>query len=99
MEDFWDVVEYMIVTPDGQVVNDLFKVRAIFRWIVSYDIMNIDTDVLPPDGSPLEYFLKIQCEIGDHAHLFYTMCSCVEYSSSIFLSHSAKLILQNYLAN
>uniref|UniRef100_K1R698 Kyphoscoliosis peptidase n=1 Tax=Magallana gigas TaxID=29159 RepID=K1R698_MAGGI len=78
VEDFWDVVEYMIVTPDGQVVNDLFKVRAIFRWIVSYDIMNIDTDVLPPDGSPLEYFLKIQCEIGDHAHLFYTMCSLAD---------------------
>nr|XP_034314953.1 uncharacterized protein LOC105338050 [Crassostrea gigas] len=68
----------MIVTPDGQIVNDLFKVRAIFRWIVSYDIMNIDTDVLPPDGSPLEYFLKIQCEIGDHAHLFYTMCSLAD---------------------
>ncbi|XP_061165988.1 uncharacterized protein LOC133174911 [Saccostrea echinata] len=68
----------MIVSPDGDIVNDLLKVRAIFRWIVSYDIMNIDTDVLPPDGSPLEHFLKIQCEIGDHAHLFYTMCSLAD---------------------
>lgn len=75
LEDFWDVVEYMIVSPDGDVVNDLMKARAIFRWIVSYDIMNIDTDILPPDRSPLEHFLKIQCEIGDHAHLFYSMCS------------------------
>lgn len=74
----------MIVMLDGQVVNDLFKVCVIFCWIVLYDIMNIDIDVLLFDGFLLEYFLKIQCEIGDYVYFFYIMCLYVEYFFFIF---------------
>ena len=64
----------MVVMPDGKVVSDIMKIRTIFRWMMSFDVFTIDTDIIPPDQSPLEYMMNIQCDVGDHAHLLYTLC-------------------------
>ncbi|KAK3091122.1 hypothetical protein FSP39_017265, partial [Pinctada imbricata] len=78
LRGFWDLVEYMVVTPDGGVVSDIMKIRSIFRWMMSYDVFTIDTDIIPPDESLLEYMMNIQCDLADHAHFLYTLCSLAD---------------------
>ncbi|XP_033737977.1 uncharacterized protein LOC117325676 [Pecten maximus] len=75
---FWDVVEYLVITPEGDVLDDLSKARMFFRWITSFDVYTIDTEIIPPEESPLEYFMKIQYDLGDHAHMFYSLCKMAD---------------------
>ncbi|XP_063412842.1 uncharacterized protein LOC134695491 [Mytilus trossulus] len=70
----WDVVEYLVITPDGKQIGDLLKVRAIFRWMTSFDVYSIDSEMIPPTDSPLEHMLKIQCDLISHAQMFYMLC-------------------------
>ena len=74
LRGFWDVVEYLVITPNGKVLDDLSKIRILFRWMTSYDVYSIDTEIIPPEDSPLEYFMKIQYGMGDHAHMFFSLC-------------------------
>ncbi|XP_069128085.1 titin homolog [Argopecten irradians] len=75
---FWDVVEHLVITPEGDVLDDLSKARMFFRWMTSFDAYTIDTEVIPPEESPLEYFMKIQYNLGDHAHMFYCLCKMAD---------------------
>ncbi|XP_071162987.1 uncharacterized protein [Mytilus edulis] len=73
-KSMWDVVEYLVITPDGKQIGDLLKIRAIFRWMTSYDVYSIDSEMIPPTDSPLEHMLKIQCDLISHAQMFYMLC-------------------------
>ncbi|XP_041357267.1 uncharacterized protein LOC121374291 [Gigantopelta aegis] len=68
---FRDLVNYLTSNPKW---NDLAKLRAIFLWITSIDIYNLAIDTEPPKHSPMEYFMKIQKNHGNHAHLFSGLC-------------------------
>ena len=50
--------------------NDMDKVRAIFRWIASVDVSALQyrTVELPVSGTPLDYLLKINWKMGNHAN-------------------------------
>jgi hypothetical protein len=71
---FWDLIQYL---TDDDIWDDLVRVRAIYRWITSYDIQNMDIDITPPSDTPLEYFSKMQCDMGNLANLFYILCTYV----------------------
>lgn len=73
-KSMWDIVEYLVITPDGKQIGDLLKIRAIFRWMTSYDVYSIDSEMIPPTDSPLEHMLKIQCDLISHAQMFYMLC-------------------------
>jgi hypothetical protein len=70
----WDVVEYLVITPSGKQIDNMLKIRAIFRWMTSYDVYSIDAEIIPPTDSPLEHMLKIQCDLTSHAQMVYTLC-------------------------
>lgn len=50
-------------------------VRALFSWITSIDFNTLEQKVedLPEAGTPLDYMLKIQWNMGNHAY-FLAMC-------------------------
>ncbi|XP_069127734.1 uncharacterized protein [Argopecten irradians] len=75
MGSYFDLVEYL---TDDNSWDDLVKCRVIFRWITSYDIMKMKIDVTPPPNSPLEYFSKIQCDLGSYPNLFYILCEIAD---------------------
>ncbi|KAK3091800.1 hypothetical protein FSP39_022723 [Pinctada imbricata] len=74
LEQFWDISDHLTVAKSFDVIDDVYRIRAIFRWMTSFDIESIMTQILPPDSCPLEYLIKIQSDFGDHAHLLYVLC-------------------------
>ena len=77
METFWDIVEHMIVKKSFKYIDEVLRVRAIVRWMTSFDIDTIEMELLPPENSPIEYLINIQQDFGDHCHLFYALCQYV----------------------
>ncbi|KAJ8306642.1 hypothetical protein KUTeg_017187 [Tegillarca granosa] len=75
---FWQLVEYLVITPDGDLLEEMLRMRTLYRWVTSFDIYNIESELIPPQDSPLEYFLKIQCGQGTHAELFYILCELAD---------------------
>ncbi|OWF56307.1 uncharacterized protein LOC110448700 [Mizuhopecten yessoensis] len=75
MGSYFDLVEYL---TDDNAWDDLVKCRVIFRWVTSYDITRMKIDVTPPPNSPLEYFSKIQCDLGSYPNLFYILCEIAD---------------------
>ncbi|XP_021342305.1 uncharacterized protein LOC110442821 [Mizuhopecten yessoensis] len=71
---FWDLIEHLVMAVNFDVLDDMYRARALFSWMTSYNVNNIDTDVIPPEDSPLDYFTKIRWDFGDHAHLLYALC-------------------------
>ncbi|KAL3869217.1 hypothetical protein ACJMK2_041926 [Sinanodonta woodiana] len=80
--NFKDLVNYLTKNKNPQDIrnkthgdwDDLKIVRAIFLWITSVDVYNLKVDGVPPTHSPLEYFTKIQMNMGNHAHLISGLC-------------------------
>ncbi|XP_052776433.1 uncharacterized protein LOC128214157 isoform X3 [Mya arenaria] len=70
--NFNELIKYLTRSHDRW--DDLCKVRAIFLWVTSIDVYNLKVDGVPPTHSPLEYFTKIQCNMGNHAHLISGLC-------------------------
>lgn len=68
---FKDLIAYLTKNEDW---DDICKVRAIFRWVTSVDVYSLKTESEPPTHSPLEYFMKIQKNMGNHAHLVSGLC-------------------------
>ncbi|XP_060082102.1 uncharacterized protein LOC132561391 [Ylistrum balloti] len=71
---FWDLIEHLVMAINFDVLDDMYRARALFSWMTSYNVNNIDTDIIPPENSPLDYFTKIRWDFGDHAHLLYALC-------------------------
>jgi hypothetical protein len=69
---FVELADYL--TDEGAWEDDLVKVRSVFRWITSYNLKKMQIDSNPPKDTVLEYLSKIQCNIGNHANLFYIIC-------------------------
>ncbi|KAL4236002.1 hypothetical protein ACF0H5_004390 [Mactra antiquata] len=70
--NFNELIKYLTKSNDRW--DDMCKVRAIFLWVTSIDVYNLKVDGVPPTHSPLEYFTKIQCNMGNHAHLISGLC-------------------------
>ncbi|XP_052257258.1 uncharacterized protein LOC127862250 isoform X3 [Dreissena polymorpha] len=70
--NFNELIKYL--TRNNERWDDLCKIRAIFLWVTSIDVYNLKVDGVPPTHSPLEYFTKIQCNMGNHAHLISGLC-------------------------
>ncbi|XP_053394142.1 uncharacterized protein LOC123525111 isoform X3 [Mercenaria mercenaria] len=70
--NFNELIKYLTRSNDRW--DDMCKVRAIFLWVTSIDVYNLKVDGVPPTHSPLEYFTKIQCNMGNHAHLISGLC-------------------------
>ncbi|XP_076439797.1 uncharacterized protein LOC143279651 isoform X2 [Babylonia areolata] len=68
---FRELVTYLTSNPDW---DELARVRAIFRWVTSVDVFSLNIDDTPPKQSPMEYFVKIRNNTGNHAHLFSGLC-------------------------
>ncbi|RUS77650.1 hypothetical protein EGW08_014593 [Elysia chlorotica] len=68
---FKDLVAYL---TEDQTWSDMARVRAIFRWVTSVDVFSVQVDRKPPKHSPMEYFIKIQNNMGNHAHLMAGLC-------------------------
>ncbi|GFN95237.1 kyphoscoliosis peptidase [Plakobranchus ocellatus] len=68
---FKDLVAYL---TEDENWTDLARVRAIFRWVTSVDVFSVQVDRKPPKHSPMEYFIKIQNNMGNHAHLMAGLC-------------------------
>ena len=71
---FRELVAYLFSDPKW---NDLAKVRAIFRWVTSVDVFGLSGEEEAPPQSPLDYFLKIKANVGNHAHLVRALCQWV----------------------
>jgi len=65
-KSYADVAEYFA----KKARNDLDKIRAIFRWTASLDLAVLQnrTTELPEPGTPLDYLLKINWRMGNHAN-------------------------------
>ncbi|XP_022313928.2 uncharacterized protein LOC111118656 [Crassostrea virginica] len=74
LENFWDIADHLVVSKSFKVIDDLYRIRAMFRWMTSFDEESITSQILPPENSPLEYLIKIQSDFGDHANLLYVLC-------------------------
>ncbi|XP_061166103.1 uncharacterized protein LOC133175027 [Saccostrea echinata] len=74
LENFWDISDHLVVSKSFKVIDDLYRIRAIFRWLTSFDEESITSQILPPENSPLEYLIKIGSDFGDHANLLYVLC-------------------------
>lgn len=81
MGNFNELVKYL--TRDNERWDDMCKLRAVFLWVTSIDVYNLKVDGVPPTHSPLEYFTKIQCNMGNHAHLISGLCQLVNYISEL----------------
>ena len=75
-QSFWELIHYL--TGDD-VFDDLVRVRAIYRWITRFDIEAIEVGPEPQPDTPMEYFSKIQCDMGNIPNLFYILCTQVVY--------------------
>jgi len=64
-------VSYLTVNRDWSEMETL---RALFLWVTSIDVYSLQTEAEPPTHSPLEYFLKIKNNNGNHAHLLSGVC-------------------------
>ncbi|CAG5127543.1 unnamed protein product, partial [Candidula unifasciata] len=70
-QTFAALVEYL-TAPDTW--DSIAKVRAIFRWVTSVDVFRMQLSRQPPRHSPMEYFQRIQNNMGNHAHLMAGLC-------------------------
>lgn len=68
---FRELATYLTSDPTW---NEMAKVRAIFRWVTSVDVFSLKIEETPPKQSPMEYFVKIKENSGNHAHLFSGLC-------------------------
>lgn len=68
---FRELVTYLTSNPEW---DELAKVRAVFRWVTSVDVFSLNVEETPSRQSPMEYFIKIQNNTGNHAHLFSGLC-------------------------
>ncbi|KAL8580550.1 hypothetical protein ACOMHN_057993 [Nucella lapillus] len=68
---FRELITYLTSDPEW---DDMAKVRALFRWVTSVDVFSLHVDEAPPKQSPMEYFVKIRNNTGNHAHLFSGLC-------------------------
>jgi len=70
-KSYADVAAYL--TKNAR--NDLDKIRAIFRWTASLDlpVLQSRTTELPEPGTPLDYLLKINWRLGNHANFIMHM--------------------------
>ena len=52
--------------------TDMEKIRALFIFTTSIDVKQLESSLekLPEQGTPLDYLLKIQWQLGNHAHFF-----------------------------
>lgn len=89
-EDYRHVEDYVLKAPTSLLVgtfkelikyltsndswDDVAKARAIFRWVTSINVFELVVDDEPPQQCPLEYFLKIKNNLGNHAHLVSGLC-------------------------
>ncbi|XP_062591602.1 uncharacterized protein LOC134253073 [Saccostrea cucullata] len=73
---FVELADYL--TDEGAWQDDLVKVRSVFRWITSYNLKKMQIGPNPPANTVLEYLSKINCNIGNHANLFYILCQMVD---------------------
>ncbi|XP_013389753.1 uncharacterized protein LOC106158364 isoform X2 [Lingula anatina] len=78
------LVKYLTEGPWG----DLGKVRAIFWWLTSVDVNDVEklmtsADSLPSTNTPLDYLCRIKWNKGCHAHLFAWMCRCAQVPCEI----------------
>ncbi|OWF35540.1 uncharacterized protein LOC110442809 isoform X2 [Mizuhopecten yessoensis] len=71
MGSFKDLIKYLTANENW---DDVAKARAIFRWVTSIDVFALVVEEEPPPQSPLEYFLKIKNNLGNHAHLISGLC-------------------------
>jgi len=76
-KSYADVAAYL--TKDAR--NDLEKIRAIFRWTASLDLAALQgrTTELPEPGTPLDYLLRINWRMGNHANFIMHMARYVRY--------------------
>ena len=74
-KSYADVAAYL--TKNAR--NDLDKVRAIFQWTASLDLplVHSRTTELPEHGTPLDYLLRINWRLGNHANFIVHMARCV----------------------
>ncbi|KAK6178731.1 hypothetical protein SNE40_011246 [Patella caerulea] len=77
---FRELVNYL---TSNQKWDDIARVRAIFLWVTSVDVYGLEIEDEPPAQSPLEYFLKIQTNSGNHAHLFSGLCQMANIPCTI----------------
>ncbi|XP_060082654.1 uncharacterized protein LOC132561948 [Ylistrum balloti] len=68
---FKELIKYL---TSNEKWDDVAKARAIFRWVTSINVFELVVEDEPPVHSPLEYFLKIQNNLGNHAHLVSGLC-------------------------
>jgi len=70
-KSYADVVAYL--TKSAR--NELDRIRAIFRWTASLDLPMLQsrTTQLPEPGTPLDYLLKINWRLGNHANFIMQM--------------------------
>ena len=56
--------------------SDLDRLRAVFFWTASTDLSSLQNNVddLPEPDTPLDYLLKINWQMGNHAHFFARLC-------------------------
>ncbi|XP_033737982.1 uncharacterized protein LOC117325677 isoform X2 [Pecten maximus] len=89
-EDYRHVENYVLNAPTALLVgsfkelikyltsndswDDVAKARAIFRWVTSVNVFDLVVEDEPPQQCPLEYFLKIKNNLGNHAHLVSGLC-------------------------
>jgi len=80
-KSYADVVAYL--TKSAR--NDLDKIRAIFRWTASLDlaVLQSRTTELPEPGTPLDYLLKINWRMGNHANFIVHMARYASYAAGI----------------
>ena len=52
--------------------SDIDRIQSVFRWITSLDLPLIlnAVETLPDPGTPLDYLLKMNWQMGNHAHFF-----------------------------
>ena len=69
--------------------TELEKIRSIFFWTTYMDVgdQRFTLDNVPNVDTPLEYLLEILWKIGNHAHLFTTLCRFLQ----VLICHSHPL--------
>ncbi|XP_059151708.1 uncharacterized protein LOC131937939 isoform X2 [Physella acuta] len=77
---FKELVQYL-TGPDHW--SDVDRLRSIFRWVTSVNVFNVKVERQPPANSPMDYFLKIQNNAGNHAHLLAGLCQLANIPCTI----------------
>ncbi len=69
---FRELADYL--TEDAE--NEVQKVRACFTWLCSVDVGALLHKIqsLPESGTPLDFLLRINWQMANHANVFYLLC-------------------------